>query len=114
MFSRSSIAQFYGSENMYFNPLFKAIKYTEGVQHLQDGGGWIVTDALAQLMGNKKLKSEEFLVVKFAPNGKGGAIATYDDGNNNVLVRQEYDVSDIPCEVMMYRENGVLMLVGER
>jgi hypothetical protein len=114
MFSPSSLSNYFGSENFYFNPMFKTIKYTDGVKHVSDnGGGWIVTDALAHVMLNKKLRGHEFISIKFAKKGNG-AVATYDDGNGKVLAKQDYAVSDIPCDVKMYCEYGVMMLTSER
>jgi len=113
--TKLDLSQFYGSENLYFHPLFKAIKYTEGVKYLgSNGASWLVTDILSFLKGLKKLQGQEFLHIVFSKfNGKG--TLTFDDGNNNVLFTNKYEYTDFPLDcVSFYYEGNTLMLVSER
>ena len=111
----SDLAHFTGSEHAYFNPFFRAVKYTEGVKFVSDhGAAWLVTDILAVVCGVAKVKREEFVVVTFtAKDGKGAIV--WDDGNDNKLHRQNVDFTDFPDgKIKFYVENGMLMLPSER
>lgn len=109
------LANFTGSEHAYFNPLFRAIKYTDGVKFVSDNGaGWLVTDILAVCCGVAKVKREPFVVVTFTVKGSKGAIV-WDDGNENKLHRQNVDFTDFPDgKIKFYVENGMMMLPSER
>jgi hypothetical protein len=111
----SDLAHFTGSENAFFHPLFRAIKYTDGVKFVGDNGAsWLVTDILAVCCGVAKVKREPFVVVTFTAKGGKGAIV-WDDGNDNKLHRQNVDFTDFPDgKIKFYVENNVLMLVSER
>jgi hypothetical protein len=116
-FTASDLSNFWGSENWYYNPLFgKGTTYTDGVKFISDRGcGWMVTDILAVVKLEPKVKREEFVSIKFRKNADGSAVITYDDGNGNIKYRQEYEATDCPVdEINFYFENSVLMLVGER
>ncbi len=113
--NKLDLSQFYGSENLYFNPMFKAIKYTEGVKYIGDNGAsWLVTDILCFLSNLKKLQGQEFLhIVLTVADGKGKL--TFDDGNENVLFTSKYEYTDFPLnKVSFYCEYNTLMLVSER
>ena len=113
--TKLDLSQFYGSENLYFHPLFKSIQYTEGVKYLgANGASWLVTDILSFLKGLKKLKGQEFLHIVFSKlNGKGKL--TFDDGNHDVLFTNKYEYTDFPLDsVSFYYEGNTLMLVSER
>ncbi len=113
--TKLDLSQFYGSENLYFHPLFKTIKYTEGVKYLgANGASWLVTDILCYLKNLKKLKGQEFLhIVLKVADGKGKL--TFDDGNKNILFTSKYEYTDFPLDcVSFYYEGNTLMLVSER
>jgi hypothetical protein len=116
-FTASDLSNFYGSENWFYNPLFgKAITYTDGVKFISDRGcGWMVTDILAVVKLEPKVKREEFVSIKFQKSPDGAAVISYEDGNGGKLYSQKYDATDCPVdEINFYFENNVLMLVGER
>lgn len=105
------LSGFYGSEHLYFHPLFKGINYTDGVQYLNKVCGWIVTDILSVL--KFKVTGAEFVAITFKKNGKGGSVV-YDDGNGKVLYKQVYEIADIDLdEVKFFFTDGVLMLASE-
>jgi hypothetical protein len=113
--TKLDLSQFYGSENLYFHHLFKAIKYTEGVKYLgANGASWLVTDILSFLKGLKKLQGQDFIhIVLKVADGKG--TLTFDDGNDNVLFTNKYEYTDFPLSsVSFYYEYNTLMLVTER
>lgn len=113
--TKLDLSQFYGSENLYFHPMFKSIQYTEGVKYIGDNGAsWLITDILCFLKNLKKLQGQEFLhIVLEVADGKGKL--TFDDGNDNVLFTSKYEYTDFPLDkVSFYYEYNTLMLVSER
>ena len=94
-----SLGHFTGSENMYFQPMFKDINYTDGVRYvMQDGAAWLVTDILAQLKLNRNLHGFEFIVIEFDPNKK---TVTYKDDDRKIL-SQKYELTDLVVPVKFY------------
>lgn len=114
MFTQTDLDNFYGTENYFFNPLFKNWRYTDGVKFVSDNGAaWLVTDILAHLMLNKKVKNEEFLAISFKVNPDKTGTLLFDDGNDKVLLRHDYDFTDLPFDLKFYATNNVLMLSSE-
>ena len=113
MFIENDLQMFTGTDNYYFNPLFKSIKYTEGVKYVSDyGAGWLVTDILGYLC-SKKLKSQEFLSITFEKKVDKGTLF-FHDGNGNLLGKHKYDYTDFPIpSLKMFCYDNVLMLASE-
>lgn len=118
--THSNLANFYGSENVYFLPMFKSIKYTEGVRFIvHNDATWLVTDILSHVCYNEECKEQEFIVAKLKVNKDKTATLTLDDGNGNILTTQEYSFTDFPIpEISFYIEGPhgykVMMLPSER
>ena len=90
------------------------VNITAGVKYIMNNGyGWMVTDAAATLKMHGKVKDEPFVVVKLSPQEDGGAIVTYGDGNGKILYRQKYEWSDAKREVKLYYADRTLMLPAE-
>jgi len=108
--------QYYCTTNHYIHPLFRAIKYTDGIQYLiQNGYSWFITDAMAVLVaGPRRVRQEPFLVIKLKLKDDGTAQMVMDDGNGKIPYRQNYAHTDAKRELKVYYENGVLMLPSER
>ncbi|KKM75921.1 hypothetical protein LCGC14_1385380 [marine sediment metagenome] len=88
-------------------------KVTEGIGYImQNGYSWVVTDALVILKMNKKVRAEEFVVVKLKVKD-GKATIVYEDGNDNILFKQKYKITNARKDLKLYYTNGVLMLQGE-
>ena len=114
----ANLAQFYGSEQLYFNPMFKGLKYTEGVKFLNaNGAGWLVDLMLSTICcAPKYAKKYEFIHVRLYVNlpSKIGVVK-FDDGNDNVFYSKNIDYTDFPLpDISFYIENGVIMLPSER
>lgn len=114
----SNLRQFSGSENMFYHPLFRRVKYTDGVQYIHKHAGWIVTDILSHIVVNPLLKGQDFLSLNLKISGvKGQQVGklTITDGNDGVLDTQVYDlVIGVPSqEIKFFFTNGVLMLSSE-
>ncbi len=113
--TRANLAHFTGSEHSFFNPLFRKVTYTDGAKFISDNGGaWLIIDILAQLVHNKKVNQEEFVCVTLKVNTDHTAILTLDDGNNNILAKQNYPMTDFPLsEIKFFATNNMLMLASE-
>lgn len=106
-----------GCDQVYFNPLFRAVKYSPGIKFLShNGAGWLIDAILSHAIHNPKVKREEFIVAKLTTNTeKHTAVLTFDDGNGNIVAKQVFDYTDFPLkEVSFYIENGLLCLPSER
>lgn len=102
------LEQFYGTEQ-YHNVM--GVNVTDGIMYIMENGySWFVTDMLVIL--KMKLKDAEFCSVKLKLSD-GGAKAIIDDGNDNVLYTQDYELTDAERELTLFFTDGVLMLSGE-
>lgn len=108
------LAQFTGTEGYHFNPLFRNINYTDGVKYLSDNGAaWLVTDTLAHLVHNKKVKGQPFVAITLTTKG-GKADLWLTDGNDVILANQKYSLTDLPDgEIKMFFTDGILLLASE-
>ena len=113
-FAPSALANFHGSENTYFDPRFKHIKYTDGVRFLNhNGAGWLVGDILVILSMHNKVRNQEFVAIKLTLNKSGGCTVAYTNGDEGRLYSQKYCATDFPCNVTMFYRDNVLMLSTE-
>jgi hypothetical protein len=115
--NHNDLSQYYGSDQLYFNPLFRAIKYTQGVQYVsRNGAGWLIDAILSHAVHNKKVACEDFILAKLTVNlDARSAILTFDDGNGKIVARQKIEYTDFPLkEISFYLEGKTLMLPSER
>ena len=121
----NNLRGFTGTEQYYFNPFYKAIKYTDGVKFVGDNkASWLITDILSVLIAEPKVLSEysegNFISINFVldEEDKTKGTATYTDGNENILYSQRYETTDIykhfqEDKINFFYTNSVLMLSGE-
>lgn len=108
------LAQFTGTEQLYFDPLFPAFKYTDGVRHLRFHDlNWLVVDILTFLPTLPP--QEEFVCIVLRTTKTSRGVLSFDDGNGNVLRPvHKYQYSDCPLpELKLFFTGGVLMLPSE-
>lgn len=113
--TNANLANFWGSDQLYFNPMYREYKYTQGIKFISDNGAaWMITDILAIVKFHGKVSKEEFVNITLkVKDGKGTMI--YDNGNGKVLYRQKYDCVDFPLpKFNLYCEYKTLMLPSER
>lgn len=102
---------FIGTE-CYYDVL--GFNVTDGVKYIMDNGySWFVTDALAVIKCNPKLRSQPFLSVKLKRTGDSEADLSIEDGNYNPFYRQHYGFTDAKRDLTLFYENGVLLLNSE-
>ena len=116
--SPATLRQFSGSEDYFFNPMFRSVNYTDGVKYINQYAGWVVTDILAHLVANPKLRGQEFISATLSITGKEGEQVgklTLTDGDTKVLDIQEYPiVVGIPNQdILFFYTNNVLMISSE-
>jgi hypothetical protein len=104
-----------GSENMYFHPLFRAVKYTDGVQYIgANGADWLLVLILSTFLGTPKLKREEFLCITFTTKDHTGVVIMTDGNSDKPLYKQDIPFTDFPLpEIKFFLTDGVLMLASE-
>jgi hypothetical protein len=111
-----ALESFIGTEN-YYQVL--GVKVTDGIHYVMNNGySWLVTDALAVIVTNRKLRAEPFLVFKFTVDrDKKQAEVEITDGDKGpgpiVYHRQHYKYTDARRDLTFYFQDGVLLLSGE-
>ena len=104
------LGQFIGTTR-YFNVL--GYNVTDGVYYIMENGySWFVTDFLAVVRFNQKLRNEGFLSIYLKLDGNKAKMEVT-DGNRNILYTQKYQWTDVKRELNLYFTNNVLMLSNE-
>lgn len=113
-FSLSDLAEFTGAQHYYRHGLMRDIKFTDGVAYLAENAGahWLV-DKVATLQLEAVVRAEEFQVWNLAVTGSKAEL-TCDDGDGNIVHREEITFTDFPEPgVKLYFGNGVILLPSE-
>lgn len=117
---KAGLQHFHGSETIYQIPLTRT-RYTNGIQYLANSAEcyWLITDT--SIMAKSLLPKSYFITIDFKrlskkeqKNQKCEAVITYSDGNNNVLAKHTYNVTDFPLdELRLFFVDNTLMLPSE-
>jgi hypothetical protein len=121
----NELAQCTGSEGLFYNRLFKDVKYTDGIKLMVEicGSYWFLTDVLANCVALQK--EHEFISVKLhKEENEDKCFIAYDDGNDNIILSIDYSFTDFPLynytkderkrsAMHLYCTNGVLHLPSE-
>ena len=106
----TDLGHYHGTEQ-YHNVM--GTQVTDGIAYVMSNGySWVITDAVAVLRYEKKVAAEEFVCVILKVT-KNTAVITYEDGNGEVLFKQEYNYTDAKRDLKLFYTNKVLMLAGE-
>lgn len=113
---KSTLASFYGTEGYHFNPLYKWMKYTDGVKFFAENAGngayWFLDILGTEL--RELAKKEAFLSIVLHVQGSNALIAADDGNGNGYLYTRDIDYTDCPEGVWkFYLVDGVLMLTTE-
>ena len=111
-----NLCQFIGTEEWHkFSPLSKLL-LTDGAKYLADvcGAFWFM-DIIASIQKNPNVAKQDMQVCKLVKNKTGnGAMFIAEDGNDNVLYKQEIPFTDCPlAEMVVWVMNGVILLPSE-
>jgi hypothetical protein len=110
----SELEQFTGTQHYY--KIHPSTVLTDGAKYLADKGEcywWF--DIIWSYQG--KLKKQPFQVWKLKLNDKGGCTITCEDGDENILIKQEVPYTDFKFSYEVWASHDgsklVIMLKGE-
>lgn len=113
-FNPDDLRQFTGTDHYYrYGPMCKQMLLTDGVQFLMlNGAAWLV-DVIASYQHTANVKKEPFQVWRAKVNSDKSCDVQCDDGNTNIIVTQHVEFTDLPCDVVLYYIDNVLLLSNE-
>jgi hypothetical protein len=109
----NDLAQFTGTEQHYFLPMFPAMKYTDGVKYFAERAGayWFVE--FVAMHYYPMSKREDFMVIEMRVASNMARIIVT-DGDERQLAAKLIDFTDCPDGVWkFYMEGGVLLVPSE-
>uniref|UniRef100_A0A6M3IW27 DUF6876 domain-containing protein n=1 Tax=viral metagenome TaxID=1070528 RepID=A0A6M3IW27_9ZZZZ len=112
MITATDLQQFTGTEHYY--KYIGGLKLTDGVKYLAETAQcyWLL-DIIASYAAGLH-KKEEFLVCNLYKNADNSALFTINDGNDNILIKQEIPYTDFPMDtVKLYCISFVVLLPSE-
>lgn len=111
----NGLDQFYGSDTVYYLPLFPKYKYTEGVRFLaQNVGGYWLLEYIFSNQHDASIKAEEFQVWKIIVRNDNSAVIRVEDGNKNLVKSFDLVFTDFPLkEYSLWFVGGTLLLPSE-
>jgi hypothetical protein len=112
-----NLAQFTGTEQWHFNPMYRWMNYTDGVQYFAQtagGGAYWFLDIIGTEL-RKYTPIEPFIQVKLIVKGDRTAVIEADDGNDcPPFYTRELEFTDCPEGTWrFYLIDGVLLLPSE-
>ena len=113
----ADLGHFTGTEQ-YFKHWTGSIVYTDGVQYVGSHGGYWIIDLIASYQTAALLSEQPFQAWTIKRTEAGGFIATATDGNDNELIRQEGEYTDLPVDLEFFLQSdptfkAVLLLTSE-
>ena len=108
------IHNFTGTDGYHYVPMFKKIKYTDGVQYLAQSGSayWLLDVCFSHAI--PLIGKEDMMVCKLTVNDDNSALFVMTDGNENELARQEIEFTDFPAKTAeIWIEGDVALLPSE-
>ena len=117
---KEGLQHFHGTEVFYRIPLLRT-RYTDGLKYLAEVAEcfWLITDT--SVIAKNLMNRSEFITIDFKRLPKEEQDATgyeaeiiYTDGNDNLLEKQGYHITDFPLdELRLFFVNDTLMLPSE-
>ena len=115
---KTELAQFTGSEHLYFNPLYRQLKYTDGVKYFAERAGtyWLLdiigTEFHPKTTGENP-KWDYFLSISLRVKDSQAQIKVT-DGNEATFASKTIAYTDCPKgDWHFYLTDNVLMLASE-
>jgi hypothetical protein len=110
---QQELDHFTGSQGYHsLGPLTKNVVMTDGVAHLfHRDAAWIVTDLVAHMTTNRKLKADEelryFQIWTLVVKDRQATLTCKADSGRKPVVTQRYERTDFPLdEITIYAETG--------
>tara|TARA_R110002051_G_scaffold110138_1_gene182750 strand:+ start:144 stop:524 length:381 start_codon:yes stop_codon:yes gene_type:complete len=117
---KEGLQHFQGTEMFYQIPLLRT-RFTDGLKYLSHVAEcfWLITDT--SVIAKSLMNRSEFVTIDFRRLSKKKQDYTgyeaeiiYTDGNNNILEKHGYRVTDFPLdELRLFFVNNTLMLPSE-
>ena len=115
--TQHELRQFTGTEQ-YFNHWTKSLVYTDGVQFVGANGAYWIIDLIASYNTPKFIEDNPFQDWKIGVLPCGGFVARCEDGNNNHIVSQDGEYTDLKTDIEFFviadqQFKAVLLLTSE-
>jgi len=117
---KEGLQYFHGTEMFYRIPLLRT-RFTDGLKYLANAADcfWLITDT--SVIAKSLMNRSEFITIDFKRLSKEKQDITgyeaeiiYTDGNDTILEKQGYHVTDFPLdELRLFFVNDTLMLPSE-
>ena len=111
----TALAQFTGTTQWFYHPLFTAFNYTDGVRFLAKNAEcyWLL-EFIFSHQSNPKIKALEFQVWNLVKKGEGCTI-TIEDGNDKVIKTFNLGYTSFPLDnfTLWLEESTTLLLPSE-
>jgi hypothetical protein len=117
---KEGLQYFHGTEMFYRIPLLRT-RFTDGLKYLANAADcfWLITDT--SVIAKSLMNRSEFITIDFKRLSKEKQYITgyeaeiiYTDGNDTILEKQGYHVTDFPLdELRLFFVNDTLMLPSE-
>lgn len=92
----ASLANFTGSEHLHYNPLYRWMTYTDGVQYFaQKAGAYWFLDIVGTEFG-KYMKNTSFLTIDLVVREDASAAIVVGDGNDHTLGTRSIEWTNCP------------------
>lgn len=113
---QSELQQFTGTEQYYYSPFYRWMKYTDGVKFFAEnagGGAYWLLDIIGTEF--RRLFDEHgFLVIELRVHDNESCDLVVEDGNYNELFARKISFTDCPQGVWrFFLQGNVLMLTSE-
>lgn len=107
------LSQFIGTEHYYVSPLYRWMRYTDGVKYFcEKAGAYWFLDVIGTEM--KPITARNSFIDIILDVKDGAAKITASNGNNRVLWQRGVDFTDCPPgEYKFFLQNGVFFLQSE-
>ena len=117
MLKTEDLSGFTGSECIYHDPLFRDLKYTEGVRHVihEAPAHWLFVEMTIANRTEAKVRREEFQVWTLKVNSHTNeGVLTCGDGNGKIVFTKVIPFTDFPLEhIEFYCIDNILLLPSE-
>lgn len=112
---KDELKQFYGTEHYY--KVTDLIMITDGIKYFADKteAFELILDIAVNKVTMEKLKYERLIVIKTHRNNDNKIVATYEDGNGNILHEYTYPNLKLPDDgkFTIWMELNVILLPSE-
>lgn len=97
---------------------YHGVLLTDGVKYIMENGySWFVTDAIIVIKMHKRireyLRHEDFLTIKLTNLKDHECDMIITNGNDKVLYKHHYELTDAERELKLFFTGNVLMLASE-